>query len=109
MGTAVEGFHSSDWWCHLPSLLQLVTLMRTWSGDKPLPILHNQLLAKYSECDTGILEDAVAHFYNDTFFIFFGHAGLPYTHSHMGIKVKLIMILYFNLLIVPQGIGLLFC
>jgi hypothetical protein len=60
MGTAVEGFHSSDWQSRLPSLLQLATLMRGWSGDKPLPILHDQPLAEYSECNTGILEDAVA-------------------------------------------------
>jgi hypothetical protein len=32
--------------------------------------------------------------------------GLPYTHSHVGIKVRSI---YFNLLIVHQGLGLLFC
>ena len=31
--------------------------------------------------------------------------GLPYMHSHMGIKVRSIIILYFNLLIVPQGLG----
>ena len=34
--------------------------------------------------------------------------GLPYTHSHMGIKVRSIIILYFDLLIVPQGLGFLF-
>ena len=34
--------------------------------------------------------------------------GLPYTHSQKGIKVRLIIILYCNLLIVPQGSGLCF-
>jgi hypothetical protein len=76
MATAVEGFYSSDWRSHLPSLLQIALLMRAWSGDKPLPILHDQPLAEYSECDTAVLEDAVARFYTDTFFVFFGHAAV---------------------------------
>ena len=76
MATAVEGFHSSDWQSHLPSLLQIASLMKAWSGDKPLPILHDQPLAEYSECDTAVLEDAVARFYTDTFFIFFGCAAV---------------------------------
>jgi hypothetical protein len=50
--------------------------MRAWSGDKPLPILYDQPLAKYSERDTGVLEDAVARFYTDIFFIFFGRAAV---------------------------------
>ena len=36
----------------------------------------------------------------------------PYPHLHvfgLGAKVKLIIMLYFNLLIVPQGLGLLSC
>ena len=43
--------------------------MRVWSGDNPLPILHDQPLAKYAEYNTGVLEDAVAQFYTDTFVI----------------------------------------
>jgi hypothetical protein len=73
MATAVECLYSSDWWSHLPSLLQIALLMRAWSGDE---ILHDQPLAEYSECDTVVLEDAVAWFYTDTFFIFFGHAAV---------------------------------
>ena len=114
MATAVEGFHSSDWQSRLTSLLWIASLMKAWSGNKPLPILHDQPLAKYSERDTAVLEDAVAWFYTDTFFIFFGCAavistrlssvchsscpwswtplplssflgyGLPYMHSHQG-------------------------
>jgi hypothetical protein len=80
MATAVEGFHSSDWWSRLPSLLQIALLMRAWSGDKPLPILYDQPFAEYSECDTAVLEDAVARFYTDTFFVFFGHAAVIPTH-----------------------------
>ena len=76
MATAVEGFHSSDWQSHLPSLLQIASLMKAWSGDNPLPILYDQPLAGYSECDTAVLEDAVARFYTDTFFIFFGRAAV---------------------------------
>ena len=76
MATSCQGFHSVDWRSRLPSLLRLATLMRAWSGDKPLPILHEQPLAEYGERDTGVLEDTVARFYTDTFFIFFGRAAV---------------------------------
>ena len=76
MFTAVEGFHSIDWRSRLPSLLRLATLMRDWSGDKPLPLLLDQPVPQYTERDTGVLEDAVAQFYTDTFFIFFGRAAV---------------------------------
>ena len=74
--TSVKGFHSQDWRSRLPSLLQLATLMRVWSGDKPLPLLQDKPLDEYTERDTGVLEDAVARFYTDTFFIFFGCAAV---------------------------------
>jgi hypothetical protein len=80
MSTSVEGFRSIDWRSRLPSLLRLATLMRVWSGDKPLPLLLDQPVAEYSELDTGVLEDAVARFYTDTFFIFFGRAAVLPTH-----------------------------
>jgi hypothetical protein len=76
MATAVEGFHSSDWWSRLPSLLRTALLMRAWSGDKPLPILYDQPLAEYSERDTAVLEDVVVRFYTDTFFVFSGCAAV---------------------------------
>jgi hypothetical protein len=76
MATAVKGFHCSDWRSRLSSLLQITLLMRAWSGDKPLPILHDQPLAEYSKRDTALLEDAVAQFHTDTFFVFFGHAAV---------------------------------
>ena len=76
MSTAIEGFRSVDWRSRLPSLLRLATLMRDWSGDKPLPLLLDQPVAQYTERDTGVLEDAVAQFYTDTFFIFFGRAAV---------------------------------
>jgi hypothetical protein len=76
MAMAVEGFHSSDWQSCLLSLLQIALLMRAWSGNKLLPILHDQPLAEYSKCDTAVLEDVVAQFYTDTFFVFFGHAAV---------------------------------
>ena len=74
--TSVEGFHSRDWRSRLPSLLQLTTLMRVLSGDKPLPLLQDKPLHEYTECDTGILEDVVTWFYTDAYFIFFGHAAV---------------------------------
>ena len=76
MDTSVEGFRSPDWRSHLPSLLRLASLMRTWSGDKPLPLLLDKPVAEYNERDTGVLEDAVARFYTDTFFIHFGRAAV---------------------------------
>ena len=76
MGTSKEGFRSSHWQSHLPSLLRLATLMRDWSGDKPLPLLQDMPFAEYNELNTGVLEDAVARFYTDTFFIFFGRAAV---------------------------------
>ena len=50
--------------------------MRLWPGDKPLPILENKQLHEYTEHTAGVLEDSVAQFYTDTFFIFFGHAAV---------------------------------
>ena len=76
MSTSHEGFRSSHWQYRLPSLLRLATLMRDWSGDKPLPLLQDLPHTDYNELDAGVLEDAVARFYTDTFFIFFGHAAV---------------------------------
>jgi hypothetical protein len=50
--------------------------MRVWSGDKPLPLLQDKPISEYTELDTGVLEGAVARFYTDTFFIFFGRAAV---------------------------------
>jgi hypothetical protein len=76
MFTSVDGFRSIDWRSRLPSLLQLATLMKGWSGDKPLPLLQDRPLAEYTELDTRVLEEAVARFYTDTFYIFFGRAAV---------------------------------
>ena len=76
MHTSFEGFRSGDWQSRLLSLLRLASLMKVWSGDKPLPLLQDKPVAEYTERDTGVLEDAVARFYTDTFFIFFGRAAV---------------------------------
>jgi hypothetical protein len=76
MVTSNEGFRSSNWQSRLPSLLQLATLMRVWSGDKPLPILQDKPILEHTELDTRVLEDAVARFYTDSFFVFFGRAAV---------------------------------
>ena len=76
MDTSKQGICSSHWWSRLPSLLQLATLMKDWSGDKPLPLLQDIPFGDYNELNTGVLEDAVARFYTDTFFIFFGRAAV---------------------------------
>ena len=76
MATSAEGFRANDWQSRLPSLLRVATLMRVWPSDKPLPILQDKPLHEYTERDAGVLEDAVARFYTDTFFIFFGRAAV---------------------------------
>lgn len=76
MVTAKEGLHSDDWHSRLPCLLRLATLMRTWAGQKPLPLLEEKLLSEYNELDTTVLENAVAQCYTDTFFIYFGRAAV---------------------------------
>jgi hypothetical protein len=76
MDTANKGLRSDHWQFRLPSLLRLATLMRDWSGDKPLPILQDVPVDEYNELNTGVLEDAVARFYTDTFFVFFGRAAV---------------------------------
>jgi hypothetical protein len=76
MCTSHQGFRSGHWQARLPSLLQLASLMRVWSGDKPLPLLQDKPSGEYTELDTSVLEDAVARFYTDTFFIFFGRAAV---------------------------------
>ena len=76
MNTAREGLHSDNWRSRLPSLLRLASIMRVWSGDKPLPLLQDKPVVEYTECDTGVLEEAVARFYTDSFFIYFGRAAI---------------------------------
>lgn len=76
MDVARAGLHSADWHTRLPSLLRLAMIMRVWSGDKPLPLLQDKPLEDYTERDTGVLEDAVARFYTDSFFIHFGRAAV---------------------------------
>ena len=76
MDSCNKYFQSSHWQSRLPSLLRLATLMRDWSGDKPLPLLQDVPFEEYNELNTGVLEDAVAQFYTDTFFIFFGCAAV---------------------------------
>jgi hypothetical protein len=76
MDTSKEGIRSGHWRSRLPSLLRLATLMRNWSGDKPLPLLQDIPFGDYNELNTGVLEDAVARFYSDSFFVFFGRAAV---------------------------------
>ena len=76
MDTSNKGIRSSHWWSCLPSLLDLATLMRDWSGDKPLLLLQDIPFSECTELNTGVLEDAVARFYTDSFFIFFGCAAV---------------------------------
>jgi hypothetical protein len=76
MATSKQGLHCSHWQARLPFIFNIATLMRDWSGDKPLPLLQNIPFGEYNELNTGVLEDAVARFYTDSFFIFFGRAAV---------------------------------
>ena len=76
MDSARNSLHSTDWCSCLPPLLWLAHLMRVWSGNKPLLLLEDKPLVDYTEHDAGVLEDAVAWFYADTFFIYFGCAAV---------------------------------
>jgi hypothetical protein len=70
------GFGSENWRERLPRLLMLRRLMRDWDGMKPTPILLPDLtsVTDYLEADVLQLEEAVASFYTDSFFHFFGRA-----------------------------------
>jgi hypothetical protein len=67
---------SADWRERLPCLLMLRRLMRDWDGMKSTPLLLPDLtsITDYVEADALQLEEAVARFYTDSFFCFFGCA-----------------------------------
>lgn len=75
---ATKGLASLDWLERLPILLILRTLMRDWRGQKPTSLLlpDKSSLDLYTEYDVHLLEDAVARFYTQTFFNFFGRAAV---------------------------------
>jgi hypothetical protein len=75
------GLASVEWRKRLPCLLSLRTLMRDWKesiGPKPTPLILPDLpsVEHYSEQDVQLLEDAVTHFYTQSFFHFFGRAAI---------------------------------
>ena len=80
MAAAKDGLHSTDWHSHLPCLVCLATLMQLWSDEKPLPLPQDKLILDYTELDATVLENMVAQFYTDSFFIFFGCAAVIPTH-----------------------------
>ncbi|KAJ6630942.1 hypothetical protein B0H10DRAFT_1979963 [Mycena sp. CBHHK59/15] len=69
---ANQGLASTDWKTKLPYLLRFRQIMECWTGE--VPRLVKTLLPEYSEQDTAKLELAVAKFYTQTFFEFFGRA-----------------------------------
>jgi hypothetical protein len=78
---ANSGLGSSDWRQRLPCLLILQRLMRDWEGMKPTPLLLlDRTLTDYLEADVLQLEGAVAGFYTDSFFQFFGRAPIIPAH-----------------------------
>lgn len=85
---ATRGLASLDLKERLPVLLRLRALMRDWCGNKPMQLLleDREALDLYSEYDILSLEDAVARFYTQSFFNFFGRAAviptrLPIPHT----------------------------
>jgi hypothetical protein len=75
---STQGLASLNWQERLPTLLRLRALMRDWPEPKPTPLLLPDLssLNLYTESDSRLLEDAVAQFYTQTFFNFFGRAAV---------------------------------
>lgn len=75
---ATDGLAAWDWKERLPTLLRLRALMRDWRGNKHTPLLLPDLeaLSLYKEQDVNILEEAVAHFYTQSFFNYFGRAAV---------------------------------
>jgi hypothetical protein len=70
------GLGSCNWKKKLSLLLRFRTLMQDWMGMKPTPLLLDDLpsIDDYSEIDVLQLEDAMARFYTQSFFHFFGRA-----------------------------------
>ena len=58
--------------------------MRDWEGVKPSGLLEERIIAihDYKESDVLLLEDSIAHFYTDSFFLFFGRAATVPAHLH---------------------------
>jgi hypothetical protein len=55
--------------------------MRDWEGVKPSALLElRESIQDYREPDVVLLEDAVARFYTDSFFRFFGRAAIIPAH-----------------------------
>jgi hypothetical protein len=73
---ATTGLQSLEWRDRIPSLLALRALIRDWDGLKPTPILLSDLpdYGMYTEQDIQQLEDSIARFYTQSFFVFFGRA-----------------------------------
>ena len=50
--------------------------MQGWQGMHLAAILEERSSIDYKESDVSLLEDAIACFYTDSFFCFFGHAAI---------------------------------
>ena len=76
------GLGSDDWRGRLPVLQTFRRLMKDWEGMKPMPLLveNRQSVNEYREAEVSELENAVAQFYTDSFFRFFGRAAIIPAH-----------------------------
>jgi hypothetical protein len=79
---ANTGLGSEDWRGRLPILQMFRRLMKDWDGPKPMPLLLEDLpsVIEYQEGEVSELENAVAQFYTDSFFRFFGRAAIIPAH-----------------------------
>lgn len=72
-----EGLVSDDWRARLPHIIALVRVMRSWGGKQPAAFgLVGSLRGNFTEPHALELERAVAVFYTQNFFNFFGRAAL---------------------------------
>ena len=67
------GLAASNFWAWLPYILALVTVMRSWKGDKPdVSVLASQPIYNFLEVDALRLEEAITMLYTQTSFNHFG-------------------------------------
>ena len=76
------GLAASNFWAWLLYILALVTVMRSWKGDKPdVFVLESQPIYDFLEVDALRLEEAIAMLYTQTSFDHFG--GAPFIPYHL--------------------------
>jgi hypothetical protein len=79
-----EGLAADDWYDRLPYVLALCRVMSSWVASKPaaFSIAEKGALGTITEADFHRLEQAVASFYTQNFFDWFGRAAVVLHRLH---------------------------